>query len=237
MKDIIIGISGVAGSGKDTLADYLVAKHGFIKISHADYMKRICKELFDFSDEQLWGPSEYRGIPDKRYPRQCSFCNGRGKVFKFFLFKKVCLACEGTGISYLTVRECLQELGTKWGRGCHPDIWTNYIIRTIKKLQTGYYTYDIKLGLVPLLEKNSNFVKVVVPDLRFRNEIMTLKHNNGYLVRIIKPGAGLKNWARFHQSELEQLSISDDEFHTVIHNNSDISNLYITIEYKLQKIL
>lgn len=38
---MIIGITGLAGSGKDTAADYLVARYGFEKISFATIMKRM----------------------------------------------------------------------------------------------------------------------------------------------------------------------------------------------------
>jgi hypothetical protein len=38
---MIIGICGLAGSGKDTAADYLVARYGFEKISFATIMKKM----------------------------------------------------------------------------------------------------------------------------------------------------------------------------------------------------
>jgi hypothetical protein len=66
MRHVLLGLSGVAGAGKDTAANILVDL-GFVKISLAMPMKFICKELFDFSDEQLWGPSEARNAPDPRY--------------------------------------------------------------------------------------------------------------------------------------------------------------------------
>ena len=38
---MIIGIIGVAGSGKDTAADYLVSKYGFTKVSFAAILKNM----------------------------------------------------------------------------------------------------------------------------------------------------------------------------------------------------
>lgn len=64
---LIIGVCGKAGSGKDTIADILVRDHGFVKVAFADPLKRICKDIYDFSDDQLWGPSEKRNEPDFRY--------------------------------------------------------------------------------------------------------------------------------------------------------------------------
>ena len=51
----IIGVCGKKFNGKDTIADYLVNNFGFIKISFGDSLKRASKDIFGFSDEQLWG--------------------------------------------------------------------------------------------------------------------------------------------------------------------------------------
>lgn len=51
----IIGICGKKFNGKDTIADYLVKKYGYTKISLSDPLKYAIKEIFNFSDEQLWG--------------------------------------------------------------------------------------------------------------------------------------------------------------------------------------
>jgi len=47
---MLIGLCGKAGSGKDTIADYLVAKYGFKKISLADPIKRLVKDVFVLDD-------------------------------------------------------------------------------------------------------------------------------------------------------------------------------------------
>jgi adenylate kinase family enzyme len=50
---MIIGIFGKKGHGKDTIADYLVENYNFHKLSYAEPIKKICKEIFSLSDEQL----------------------------------------------------------------------------------------------------------------------------------------------------------------------------------------
>tara|TARA_B100000161_G_scaffold186844_1_gene135029 strand:+ start:157 stop:816 length:660 start_codon:yes stop_codon:yes gene_type:complete len=49
----IIGITGYKGSGKDTIADFLVNNHDFIKVAFADFIKNALKELFDWDDNSF----------------------------------------------------------------------------------------------------------------------------------------------------------------------------------------
>ena len=44
---MIIGITGKAGAGKDTVADYLISHEGFKKIALADPIKRLVKDVFE----------------------------------------------------------------------------------------------------------------------------------------------------------------------------------------------
>lgn len=62
---LLIGITGIKGSGKDTIADHLVRKYGFYKRSLAAPLKNACKCLFGFTDDQLNGSS--KEIPDYRW--------------------------------------------------------------------------------------------------------------------------------------------------------------------------
>ena len=52
---MIIGICGRKRCGKDTIADYLVNNCGFIKYNFGDLVKKICKIMFDFTDDQISG--------------------------------------------------------------------------------------------------------------------------------------------------------------------------------------
>lgn len=55
MSNQIIGFLGNKRCGKDTSGEYLEEKYGFIRYAFADPVKEICKILFDFSDDQLYG--------------------------------------------------------------------------------------------------------------------------------------------------------------------------------------
>jgi hypothetical protein len=107
----IIGLLGHSGAGKDSVAKLAAELCDCTSLAMADPIKRICKEVFDFSDEQLWGPSEERNKPDKRYHRT----NGENVV--------------AIGQVYLTPRYACQTLGTEWGRNCYSDVWVDLGIR------------------------------------------------------------------------------------------------------------
>jgi hypothetical protein len=55
MRTPIVMLTGPAGSGKDTVASFLVKNHGAVAIAQADPMKRLAMQLFEFPEETLWG--------------------------------------------------------------------------------------------------------------------------------------------------------------------------------------
>lgn len=240
---MIIGISGLAGSGKDTAADFLVKNHGFVRIGLADPLKRICKEVFDFTDEQLWGPSSERDAPDSRYLRfepeqECPNC-------KFGTLEPdgdrlVCRGECGQFIdSHLTPRHALQQLGTEWGRGCYEDVWIDYGLRVAQKLMTDdgmHYHYAEEIGLVVCTSGhqpcNLQTKGVVFSDIRFKNEMAAIK-KAGFLWRM-KRGKGLGGDAGLHPSEAEQGEVPDKDFDVVIDNNNiTLQNLELVVSDRL----
>lgn len=55
---MIVGICGLIGSGKDTIADYLIKEHNFQKISFADKLKDSVATMFDWDRELLDGKTD-----------------------------------------------------------------------------------------------------------------------------------------------------------------------------------
>lgn len=51
---MLTGIMGKAGSGKDTIGDHLVSSYGFKKISLADPIKRLVKDVFVLDDHTVY---------------------------------------------------------------------------------------------------------------------------------------------------------------------------------------
>lgn len=195
----IIGISGLAGSGKDTAADFLLEQDGFVKISLADPIKRFAMDVWEFSEEQLFGASKYRNAPDYRY--------------------------ELSPNNFLTPRHVLQHLGTEGGRAIDYDVWIRYAIRTAKRLlEDPDYIYTQKDGL-ERCPASGETKAVVIPDVRFCNEIEYIKSAGGKLLRVIRPGAGLEGAFAQHQSEAEMAGISNDLFDTVIQNTGTLEDL------------
>lgn len=60
---MIIGISGKKGSGKSTVGRYLEEQGGFLKISFADPLKKICADLFGIPISVLNGSEELKNTP------------------------------------------------------------------------------------------------------------------------------------------------------------------------------
>lgn len=231
---MIIGLSGFAGSGKDLVSDILVRDHGFVKIALADCMKRFLKEVYDFSDEQLWGPSEERNKPDERYQRKpFGYAAGEphfvGRIENVPPFSKEGedLVRRAMADMYLTPRYALQRLGTEFGRDCYPNTWLDYTLR-IAKTTLGHFeekyleVYTAQKGLHRAVIGDERPQGVVIPDCRFKNEFSAIKKANK-IIRIKR--TGYENPAWNHPSETEQMEVPDEEFDAILLNDGTISLL------------
>ena len=229
----IIGISGLAGSGKDTTADYLVEHRSFAKVALADPLKRYCMNAFAFTEEQLWGPSKFRNAIDERYPRP-KHTWPETEVLRDRRWH--CLCCgkvwdeDGNGQCYLTPRFALQKLGTEWGRDCYPNVWVDCAIRTARGLLKANIDqvpviYDRVLGIDQDHDYDPcPYRGVVISDVRFKNEIDAIRKAGGTLVRVVR-GTGLGGEAGKHASEAEMSEIPDSEFNVMIENSGTLDEL------------
>lgn len=230
---MIVGVTGNARAGKDTLAAHLIKHYGFERIGMADPMKRFCQEVFGFSDEQLYG--EERDAPDKRYRRIARTIveheDARFLAEIDSMIRKLPPPAEPYTV-YLTPRFALQTLGTEWGRLCYPDIWIEYAVRTALVLLRGDHLYDVKRGLRHV-EGMKPPRGVVFSDLRFKNEFDVIKKSGGLMVRIYREGQEGNVGIAGHASEEEQKTMPDQDFDVVIHNPPGLENYYRVIDQTL----
>lgn len=232
----------IAGAGKDEAAKVLV-DNGFVSVAFADIMKRWCKELFGFTDEQLWGPSAERAKEDERYPRfplnmmyACKEVDG-DRIGEYRDTK------DGREFvaRFLTVRYALQKLGD-WGRDCYPDIWANKALEIAKKIlkkphncrytpQEGLSYDNISYNGVPLIGDRSG---VVIPDCRFQNEFRRVKEEGGYIIRVKRfVNEFPDKLDDSHISERDILAWDDDQFDNVIKNNGTVEELRAEVARQL----
>lgn len=227
----ILGLLGNSGAGKDTLADYLVKEYRFVKVGLADPLKRICKEVYGFSDEQLWGPSEKRNEPDWRYPRSARAIGDPAETKEWLLGLRETSEPKAwlrfAAEHFLTPRFALQALGTEWGRNCYNNTWIDYGIRVAKELLFGYARYTAKDGLI-LTEKDVGICPgVVISDCRFRNEFDAIKKVSGMMVRIKRPGYHGSVGIAGHASEEEQKTLPDNIFDWIVTNDGTIGDMFV----------
>jgi hypothetical protein len=248
---MIIGISGKANSGKDTVADYLAKQYKLTKVALADPLKRFVMEVFDFSEEQLWGSSEKREEFDERYIlNQRPAHRPSGEFVEHFAQEMsaehhrtwTCLDCgkkeypclTGECINYLNARIALQKLGTEYGRECGKNVWIDYAMRVCDKLQSGKYDYDPKIGTYPNFDGTRK--DVVISDIRFANELARIKEQ-GVVLRVKRtiPDQAIKA-SSVHISETEQKEIDDNEFDMVICNDGALGDLYENVKRFMESI-
>jgi hypothetical protein len=84
---MIIGVCGKMRNGKDSIADLLVEKGGYVRYSFADPIKRGAMEMFGFSHEQVFG--DLKDATDQRWgitPRKVLQIMGTD-LFQFDFYK------------------------------------------------------------------------------------------------------------------------------------------------------
>lgn len=266
----IIGLLGNAGVGKDTIAEMLAPVHfvdldGWrdirssktpslreraVQIALADPLKEACRRVYDFTLEQLWGPSEKRNAPDKRYPRtwpthQIGEKNGM-----------VCVRCgfdaaprwkelggapgpalDGPCVDHLTPREALQQLGTEWGRRMWPDTWIAFGLRRARRLleeeRIAQPAHALTFKPNYVIERCT---LVAISDVRFVNEVKAIRALGGEVWKVVRPELDTTNSMYTHASESEQRAAAaeiDELVTATIVNDGTLSDLQTKVESTL----
>lgn len=122
----VVGLTGVAGSGKSTVADYLVEAHGFTRLSFAAPLKKMLRTLnpiIDITDNE--GGSEYGEVRV-------------GELFMLGWTEAQIKEDPNMGDEY---RRLIQVLGTDCIRAVDEDFWVNAAVAQMAD-EDGKYVFD-----------------------------------------------------------------------------------------------
>jgi hypothetical protein len=155
----LIGITGVAGVGKDTLADYLVREHKFVKYALADPIKRLLNDRFGWTMED-W--------QDRAWKERSEINAGWKKH----------------GGRHFSPRSWAQWLGTEVGRFlAGEDVWAHKMADAWHALDREIVYYR-DLAMDPPRGQ-----LMVVPDVRFDNEARIIGNLGGVVIRVVRQDA------------------------------------------------
>ena len=167
---MIIGLSGYARSGKDTVAGMLIGLHRYENVAFADTIRDL---LFAMDPLIMHGDTPFR-LQD--------IVESKG--------------WETAKTEYPEVRRLLQDLGVGGRDLLDDNVWINAALKDFNKED-----------------------RIVVTDVRFKNEAARIKNMGGQIWRVNRINIGPAN------DHISETDLDDWAFDGVITNNSDMPNL------------
>ena len=205
---MIIGVCGVIGSGKDTIADYLVNVHGFRRESFANTLKDAVAAVFGWDRVLLEG-------------RTKEAREWREQIDPWW--------AERLNIPNLTPRWVLQQWGTEVCRkGFHDDIWIASVENKIRNRRDDVVISDCRFpNEITAIKKSGGLVIRVVrgPEPEwFHVAVESAKSGHNHMEHA---------YPEVHASEY---SWAGTDFDYVIYNNSTVDSLYQQINDLVQDL-
>jgi len=210
---MIIGICGFIGSGKDTIADYLVNLHHFRRESFANTLKDAVSQVFGWDRTMLEGRTKQAR-------------EWREQVDPWW--------AERLGIPHLTPRFILQQWGTEVCRkNFHDDIWIASLENKLRNSKDDVVISDCRFpNEIQAIKQAGGIVVRVVrgPEPEWYDAAVSVNRGPN----------GNSTWA-LSGRRLDQLGVHASEtswvgtqFDVVLDNNSTLDNLYQQVKRLVQ---
>jgi hypothetical protein len=217
---LIIGLHGRAGVGKDTIADYLVRKYGFVKFACADPLRREVQAAFSLPDLSLFEDRSQKEVPTERLSLiNCQDDEFVGRVIQ------------------LVADSIVLEPGTLWRNPLHVPLSPRQIMQwwgtEYRRGQNPRYWLDRNDDFLEAARKSAPYPEhapacFVVPDVRFPNERAWVHEHRGNVWHIHKGDAGA---VHRHVSETGLPKLHGER---ELYNNGTIERLYYGVDLMFQ---
>ena len=205
---MIVGITGFIGSGKDTIADYLVTFKGFRKMSFAEPLKDAISAIFGWDRELLEG-------------RTAHSREWREQVDPWWAAR--------LDLPHLTPRFVLQQWGTEVGRRAfHDDIWIASVENKLRSIKDNIVLSDARFPNELKAVKNAGGITIRVN--RGENPVWydaAIEFSRGYYSAGYMDARKVLEEHNVHASEYSSVGLRHDYY---IDNNGTVDELHRKVD-------
>lgn len=216
---MILGLSGKALAGKDTVADYLLEKHNWTrKIGFATNLKVACMEVFNLTNYQV----HTQEGKSSKFKTPVIFDKWILRDLITWMRKTHDVALEDVdydcilGVKLDSPRHILQFVGTEVMR---------------------YYAHNYHMEVVLWTIQQDE--RVVITDARFPNEIEGILSSDGYPVRINRPEhLRAKHGAALNSNHPSEIALDDwsNWAYTINNDGEDLALLHKEVDSMLRHL-
>lgn len=197
----MIGLTGPAGAGKDTVADLLATHARFCKLSFADPLRAELADAFGTTFD-AFAQRATKEEPAERFALQRCLDNGFvGAMVTHYRETRPPEPLEAFLTAPRSPRQLMRWWGTEYRRANDAHYWTRALAARVKARADGGQT------------------RFVITDVRFHNEAKLVRQHGGSIWQVTRPGLALDT---SHVSEVDGSAFAPD---ARINNLHDIRHL------------
>lgn len=220
----VLAISGWKGSGKDTLAAYLIEKRGAVRVSFADPLKDMVAEEYGIDRTSLDDPNQ-KERPILTLPVDPK--DAYSRMISEFLFKEFRTVKNKQVVGFTYENELFK--GTTGQPFEHPSLfWTPRALAILKgstnRAVRSDYWVQRAIGKIRASE-----TLVVISDLRYKSELKQLKDAFGDELSTVR----VERFDTSPSSDPSERDLDDASFDYRINNRSTRENAFEQLEFFL----